>query len=148
MDPLSITTGVFSLLAACVKTGMILNDFYDSAAIADTKVKALLTEVESFTQVLRLMKDTLEQENIQTSFQATGHIGNHFSNLATSIQDGQETLLQLQEEIKKVNKSVSLLDGARKHLRLRSASDEIAAYQQQIRSYRDTLQLTLQTVIL
>jgi Fungal N-terminal domain of STAND proteins len=148
MDPLSITTGVFSLLATCVKTGMILNDFYDSAAIADTKVKALLTELESFTQVLRLMKDTLEQENIQTSFQATGHIGNHFSNLATSIQDGQETLLQLQEEIKKVNKSVSLLDGARKYLRLRSASDEIAAYQQQIRSYRDTLQLTLQTVIL
>lgn len=38
--------------------------FYDSAAIADTKVKGLLTEVESFTQVLCLMKDTLEQENI------------------------------------------------------------------------------------
>lgn len=148
MDPLSLTTGVLSLLAACVRTGMMLKDFYDSAAIADTKVKGLLTEVESFTQVLRLMKETLEQEKVQTSFQATGHIGNHLSNLATSIRDGQETLLQLQETIERVNKSVTLLDGARKHLRLRSAADEIAIYQQQIRSYRDTLQLTLQTVIL
>jgi hypothetical protein len=49
MDPLSITTGVLSLLAACVRTGMMLKDFYDGAAIADTKVKGLLTEVESFT---------------------------------------------------------------------------------------------------
>jgi RNA binding exosome subunit len=148
MDPLSITTGVLSLLAACVRTGMILKDFYDSAAIADTKVKSLLTEVESFTQVLCLIKETLGQENIQTSFQATGHIGNHLNNLATSIRDGQETLLQLQETIERVNKSVGLLDSARKHLRLRSAADEIAIYQQKIRSSRDTLQLTLQTVIL
>jgi hypothetical protein len=128
MDPLSVTTGVFSLLAVCIRTGTILKDFYDNAAIADTKVKGLLTEVESFTQVLQLMKDTLEQENIKASFQATGHIGNHLNNLGI--------------------KSVGLLDCARKHLRLRSAADEIAVYQQQIRSYRDTLQLTLQTVIL
>jgi hypothetical protein len=81
MDPLSVATGVFSLLAVCIRTGTILKDFYDNAAIADTKVKGLLTEVESFTQVLRLMKDTLEQENIKASFQATGHIGNHLNNL-------------------------------------------------------------------
>jgi len=148
MDPLSVMTGVFSLLVVCIRTGTILKDFYDNAAIADTKVKGLLTEVESFTQVLQLMKDTLEQENIKASFQATGHIGNHLNNLGISIRDGQKTLLQLQETVEKVNKSVGLLDGARKHLRLRSAADEIAVYQQQIRSYRDTLQLTLQTVIL
>jgi len=148
MDPLSITTGVFSLLAACVKTGIILKNFYDSVAIADTKVKGLLTEVESFTQVLHLMKDTLEQENIQTSSQATGHIDDRLKFLATSIQNGQETLLQLQETIEKVNKSVSVLDSARKHLRLRSAADEIAMHQQKIRSYRDIFQLIMQAVIL
>lgn len=148
MDPLSITTGVLSLLGVCLQTGLALKDFYDGAAIADTKVKGLLTEVESFTQVLQMMKETLEQEKIQSSLQATGHIGNHWNNLATSIRDGQNTLLQLQETLERVNKSVSVLDGARKHLRLKSAADEIAAYQQQIRSYRDTLQLSLQTVIL
>src|ERR1700759_1209640 len=141
MDPISITTGILSLLAACVRTGMILKGFYDRAAIADTKVKGLLTEVESFTQVLHVMKETSEEENIGTSFQTTGHIGNHWNYLATSMRDGQETLLQLQETIERVNKSVSLLDGVRKHLRLRSAAEEIFIYQQKIRSYKDTLQL-------
>jgi hypothetical protein len=148
MDPISITAGVLALLGACIKTGAALKDFYDGAAIADTKVKGLLTDVESFTQVLRLMKETLEQENIQSSLQSTGHIGNHWNNLSTSIRDGQNTLLQLQETIEKVNKSVGLLDGPRKHLRFKGAADEIAVFQQQIRSYRDTLQLSLQTVIL
>jgi predicted nucleic acid-binding Zn-ribbon protein len=148
MDPISIVAGVFSFLAASIKTGLILKEFHDNVAFADTKVQGLLTEVESFTQVLRLMNDTLEQENIQSSLRATGHIGNHLSNLATSIEDGQQTLSQLQETLEKVNKSVSLLDGTRKHFRLRGAADEIAVYQGQIKSYRETLQLTLQTIIL
>lgn len=148
MDPISITTGVLSLLAVCIKTGTILKEFYDSAATTDTKVKGLLTEVKTFIQVLELMNDIVKQKNIQASFHATGHIGNLLSNLETSIQDGQKILLQLQETIVKVDKSVSLLDGARKHLRLKSAADEIATYQQQIRSYKDTLHLTLQSIIL
>lgn len=148
MDPLSITTGILALLGVCVTTGVALKEFYDGVATANVKVKGLLTDVESFTQVLRLMKDTLEQESMQSSLQSTGHIGNHWNNLSTSIRDGQSTLRQLQETIEKANKSVSLLDGPRRHLRLKAAADEIAVYQQQIRSYRDALQLSLQTAIL
>jgi hypothetical protein len=66
-DPISITTGVLGLLGTCVKVGSILKEFYDGAAFADTKVKGLLTDVESFIQVLRLMKDTFEQDQIQAS---------------------------------------------------------------------------------
>jgi len=148
MDPLSIMAGVVGLLGAAVATGTALKDFYDGAATADTKVKGLMADVESFTQVLKLMKNTLEQEQVQSSLQATGHIGNHWNNLSTSIGDGQKTLVSLQETLEKVNKSVSVLDGPRKHLRLKSASEEIGLYQQQIRSYRDTIQLSMQTVIL
>jgi hypothetical protein len=148
MDPLSITTGVLGLLGTCVTVGKALKDFYDGAAIADAKIQGLLSDVENFTQVLTLMRNTLEQEQIKTSFQTTGHMGNHWSHLAVSIQDGQSTLLQLQETLERINKSVSILDGARKHLRLKSASEEILMFQQQIRSYRDTLQLSLQTAIL
>src|SRR5277367_2356454 len=117
MDPLSITAGVLGLLGTCIKTGTALKDFYDGAAIADTKVKGLLTDVENFTQVLRLMNDTLGQEGIRSSLQSTGHIGNHWNYLSTSIRDGQNTLLQLQETLEKVNINVRLLDGPRKHLR-------------------------------
>ncbi|KAH8653149.1 hypothetical protein BGZ60DRAFT_179099 [Tricladium varicosporioides] len=148
MDPLSITTGVLGLIGVCFKVSSSIKDLYDGAAIADTKVKGLLTDVESFSQVLQLMKDTFEQDQVQDSFQTTGHIGNHWNSLSVSIQDGQKTLVQLQETLEKVNKSVSVLDGPRKHLRLKAASDEIGIFQLQIRSYRDTLQLSLQTVIL
>jgi len=73
-DPLSIMAGVVGLLGAAVTTGTALKDFYDGAAMA---VKGLMTDVESFTQVLKLMKDTLGQEQIQSSLKATGHISNH-----------------------------------------------------------------------
>ena len=147
-DPLSITTGVLALLGSCISAGNAIKDFHDGVAIVDVKVKGLLSDVESFAQVLRMMKDTLEEEKVQSSLQVTGHIGNHWSNLSTSIKDGQNTLIQLQNTLDKVNKSVGVLDGPRKHLRLKGAAQEIVMFQQQIRSYRDTIQLSLQTVIL
>lgn len=148
-DPLSITAGVLGLLGTCITVGSALKDFCDGASFADTKVKGLLTDVESFIKILRLMNDTFEQEQIQTSMQATGHIGSHWNNLSASIRDGQNTALQLQETLERIkNKSVGVLDGARKHLRLKGASEEIGNFRLQIQSYRDTLQLSLQTVLL
>jgi hypothetical protein len=147
-DPLSITTGVLGLLGTCIRVGSALKDFYDGAAIADTKIKGLLADVESFIQVLQLVKDIFEQEQIQTFFQTTGHIGNHWKKLSDSIQNGQNILIQLQETLEKVNKNVSVLDGARKHLRLKGAEEEIGIFQLQIRSCRENLQLSLQAVIL
>jgi hypothetical protein len=147
-DPLSITTGVLALLGTCITVAGTIKDFHDGVAIVDIKVKGLLSDVESFAQVLRMMRDTLEEEKVQSSLQATGHIGNHWANLSKSIKDGQNTLVQLLSTIERVNKSVGVLDGARRHLRLKGAMDEIGIFQQQIRSYRDTIQLSLQTVIL
>ena len=148
MDPLSILAGVVGVLAVCVQAGDSLKTFYNASALADAKVRGLLTDVDSFTQVLQMMKETLERKQIQASMQSTGHIGNHWTNLSTCLRDERNTLDQLREILEKVNKSVSVLDGPRKHLRLRSALDEIGVYQLQIRSYRDTMQLSLQTVIL
>ncbi|TVY16454.1 GTP-binding protein rhoA [Lachnellula arida] len=148
MDPLSVIAGVIGVLTACVQAGDALKTFYNASALADAKVRGLLTDVESFTRVLQMMKDTLEREPMQVSMQSTGHIGNHWTNLSTCMRDGRNTLDQLREILEKVSKSVSVLDGPRKHLRLRAALDEIYVYQLQIRSYRDTMQLSLQTVIL
>jgi hypothetical protein len=148
VEPLSITTGVLALLGTCIKVGGAVKDFHNGAAIADAKVRSLLSDVESFAQVLHMMKDTLEEEKVHSSFQATGHMGSSWKNLLTTINDGQNTLLELQDTLDKTDKTVSIFDGTRKHLRLKSALEEITMYQQQIRSYRDTMQLSLQTVIL
>jgi len=67
-DPLSITAGVLGLLGTCVKVGSALKDFYDGASFADTKVKGLLTEVESFTQILRLMKTPSNKNRFKPPF--------------------------------------------------------------------------------
>jgi hypothetical protein len=145
---LSITTGVFALLGTCIKVGGALKDFYDGAKSANTRIKALMSNVESFVQTLRLMKDTLEQEEVQSSFQTTGHIGNHWSNIASSIQDGQLTLSRLQSALDRAGKDVKLLDGSRKNLRLKGATDEIVTFQRQIQVHKDTLQLSLQAMVL
>ncbi|KAH9210041.1 hypothetical protein DL95DRAFT_466227 [Leptodontidium sp. 2 PMI_412] len=147
-DPVSITTGVLALLGTCLKVGWQLKQLYDGAAIANTKVQSLLTDVEGYTRVLQSMKETFQQDKVKSTLEATGHIGSHWSNLSASIRDGQESLSQLEATLDKVNKNVSLLDGARKHIRLMVAADEIVMYQLQIRSHRDTLQLSLQTVML
>jgi hypothetical protein len=147
-DPLSIISGVVGVLSVCVKVGFALKEFYDGVSIVDTKSRGLITEVESFGGILQVLKDTLEQDRIRDSFQATGLIGNLWSSMATSIFDSQNTIIQLQQILEKANKTVRTLDATRKYLRLRGTAEEISIYQQQIRSYRETLQLSLQTVVL
>jgi hypothetical protein len=68
MGLLSIIIRVIELFTTCIQVGGFINDFYYGAAIADAKIKGLLSEVESFSQVLHLMKETLEDAKIQSSF--------------------------------------------------------------------------------
>lgn len=144
-DPLSIVSGVLSLLSASIATGNALKAFYDGVSLANTKVQSLITEVDSFTKMLYMMKTTLEQENIQVSLRSTGHIASHVENIETSILDGQETLSSLKLILEKVQKSSNSMS---KYMRLKNAAEQIVIYRQQIQSYRETLYLTLETVIL
>ncbi|KAF2430132.1 hypothetical protein EJ08DRAFT_697675 [Tothia fuscella] len=134
VDPLSTTTGVVGLLTACIKIGGELQDLYNGAAVADATVK--------------LMDETLNQPEAQLSFRTTGHIGNHLKNISKSIQDGETTLTELQRTLQKVDKDVSMLGSSRKHYRLKGAFKEISMYQQQIRSYKDTMQVSMSAMIL
>jgi len=74
MDPLSIATSVGGLLAICYQAGKVLEDFYFAMEIIDTY--GLQGAVKRFIDVLTLMEVTLQQDEIKTSFCATGHI-NH-----------------------------------------------------------------------
>jgi hypothetical protein len=147
-DPLSITAGVVGLLVTCVKLGAGFKEIYDGAAIADTAVQMLVHEIESFEHTLEIMNETLSQPDVQLSIQSTGHLGNHWSDVSKSIEDGKVTLAQLLEILQKVDKTVSVLGGARKHFRLKGATGEIARYQRQIKAYKDTMQLSMQTMVL
>lgn len=148
-DPLSITTGILGLSKVIWNVGVELKQFRDNAATVNTTVNGLLHDVESLGLVLDSMKTTFEEENLRhATLHATGHIGNHWRNIGRSLQDGQDTLKQLEGLIQNINKSVTMLDGPRKQLRLQNAEEQVANYRHQIQSYRDALQLSLQTMIL
>ncbi len=148
MDPLSITVSVISILEVCLKVGQTLKSLQNGVSLVGTKLGGLLAEVESFSKVLEFVKGTLQENEIEAAFQSTGHVGDHWRNVFICINDGQRTLAVLQVTLVKVAKDVAIFDSARKHLRLTSAAEEITMYQNQIRCYRDTIQLSIQTVIL
>lgn len=75
-------------------------------------------------------------------------MASHWRNISQALEDGKGILGQLQERLLEVNKTTKFLDGPRKQLRLNFATDQIASYRQHIQSYRDALQLSLQTIIL
>jgi hypothetical protein len=147
-DPLSITASVLTLLQVAVQVTVLVKQFRDEVNVVDATLTGLINDVDGFQRVLESMKDTFDRDDIKSDLQATGIPGNHFKNLARSLNDGASTLQQLQALLENVNKKTSILDAPRKQLRLKSSMDQIATYREQIQSYRAALQLSLSTIIL
>lgn len=148
MDPLSITVSVATLITTCGRLCWELKQLRNASQMADSKLNSILTEVECLERLLNQMAETMRDINAEESMQDTGHLGNHLRSISVCIADGIVLLERLRETLRSVGKSSRLLDGVRKHFRLLSASEEIFIYQGQIKSYRDTIQLSMQAVIL
>jgi hypothetical protein len=148
MDPISITAASLAIVRVCVSTGWELKLFIDGAKLAGTAVNLLLVDIEAFQNTLQQLNSVLEDPRVKDSVQLTGNVGNHWSNLKTSLDDARDTLVSLEATVLRINKNVGLLNSARKHIRLKAASDELGMYQQQIRSCKDTIQVCIQTAIL
>lgn len=148
MDPLSIVASVAGLIGLCTRAGLTIKSARDGAKIVDSKIDLLDSEIRGYMQVLELMKSTMEDVTLQNAFQSTGHIGNHWKNIYAATDDSHQTLEQLNQVLIKVEKSVSVLDSTRKHFRLKFATDEIEMYQRKIKTYHDTMKMSIQTVIL
>jgi hypothetical protein len=148
MDPLTIVTASLTIAKLCVSVGWELQKFTDGAALAGTAINALVSDVKSFQNILEQLKETFEDPKIEASLPLTGHIGSHWRDLQASLDDAAITLKELEATVAWVNKDKSLLDNSRKHIRLKRATQEIAVYRHQIRSYKDTIYVSLQTTIL
>ncbi len=148
MDPLSITVAITALVGVCKKVKDGLEEFYTGARFVNAKLQALRDEVANFVTVLELMETTLGDDKVKASVPQTGHIGSHWNNIKACIADGTLTLERLATVIERVDIDVGILDITRKYARMNSAADEISVYRQQVRTYRDTMHLSIQTVIL
>jgi len=147
-DPFSIVAGVVGLLSVSAKLTIALRQYHDEVKAVDSTVAGLLGDVKSLTQVLESMRGTFEDESIKATFQVTGHVGTHWKNLSRTLADGEVTLSQLNMLLEEINKKTSFLDGPRKHLRFKTATEQITTYRSQIQCHRDVLHLSLSTVIL
>ncbi len=147
MEAVTIVGLSITVAKLCSAVGLELKKFIDGTKLVGTAINALFQDVESFEKILDQMKDTVDDPKVKTSA-STGYLGSHWDHLGTSLNDAEETLKALEATITRVNKSANLLDSTRKLFRLKGATAEIAIYQQQINSYKDTIQVSLQATIL
>jgi len=147
MDPVTIVGLLITVSKLCGAVGQELKKFINGTKLVGTAINALFQDVKSFEKILDHMKDTVDDPRVKTSA-STGYLGAHWHHLKTSLNDAEKTLKALEATIIHVNKSASLLDSTRKNFRLKGATAEIAIYQQQIQSYKETIQVSLQATIL
>lgn len=148
MDPLSISTAVLAFLSVAIKVCIGLKQFKDIAKEASTTINAIVSDIKGLRGVLQSMEDTFQDLDDAQVLKETGHIGTHWRNLHQCLNDGHLSLLDFDLLLLELNKSVTLLDQARRQVRIQSAAVKIAQFRQQIQAYKDTLQLSLQTTIL
>ena len=125
-----------------------LQKFVDGAKLAGLTITVLLENVQGFQDSLEQMDHLLKDPRIKDTMHLTGIVGNHWASLKTCLDKARGTISSLQETIADVNKNVTIFDSARKHLRLKGAANKIDLYQQLIRSYKDTVIISLQTLMM
>ncbi|KAK3050462.1 hypothetical protein LTR09_008373 [Extremus antarcticus] len=146
-DGLSIATGVVALLQVTATVANELKKFHDGASIVHKTISDLEKDIDSLNRVLESMRQTFEHITAEQSG-GTGHVGSLWDNVARAIQDSKAVLGELQTLIGEINKDGSFLDEHRKQLRLNRAQERIIRFRLHIHSYRDGLQLSMQTIIL
>jgi len=146
-EPLSIITGVSSVLGVCVNVGWQLNEFRGAAKVVDATVEGLKADVDGIAKVLDALTETVRTSRSST-FQETGQIGTHWRNLSTSIRDGKDILEDMLTLLERIGKTRTVLNRPRMQLRYQLQGDKLTALRQRLQSYRDTIQLSLSIVIL
>lgn len=121
-EPLSILTGVVSLLKASYELGVELKKFCDVVATVRDKIDGLLKDVKRLSAVLESMRETFEGV---TAEYGTGYVASHWRNIACALEDGSAIVSQLQRKLDNVNKAAKILDGPRKQIRLNNALEDI-----------------------
>lgn len=147
-DPFSIATGVIALIGAVSKISIELRSFCQGSESAGSVISSLLTELDTFQDILQATKTTLETEQNRPRNNTTGHLGTHWRNLLRCIKEGPRTISKLTRLLENINRQTSVLDASRRYMRLKSASQQIESFRHQIQSYKDTMQLSMQTIVM
>ncbi|KAF2159529.1 hypothetical protein M409DRAFT_30004 [Zasmidium cellare ATCC 36951] len=146
-DPLSIVTGVAALLQSTWTVSVELKKFYDGVTVVKQSIQDLQQDVDGLSDVLGSMRTTFAVITAEQQT-GTGHVASHWGNVSKAIVKGKDMLDQMVELVLDIGQTKKFLDGPRKQLRLNMAEERLTAFRGHIRSFQDTLQLSLATIIL
>jgi hypothetical protein len=148
MDPTTISTAVLALLSASLKVCARPQGFRSGVAEAGTSVNALLSDLGGLRNALESMEVTSYEVDDTAVVKQGGQVGVFCRDLIAALDDGCVGLAEFDELLLRLNKEVRGLKEPQRHVRVQAAAAKMALFRQQIQAYTDTLQLSLQAIIL
>jgi len=151
IETITLATTSAQLVAECLTISRYITSFIQNANAADLTIQSLGVEVDSLSQVLDAINKSFSDTTLATAAldSQTGHEGEHWRNVKQSMQDCRQTLNRLQVIMKNLHKNdTQFLGRVRKQVKLDLKGGEITMLKQQISSYRQAMQVSLQVITL
>jgi hypothetical protein len=152
-EVLAIIASSASLVSLCAKVSFSLNGFVVAADNVDSTVQSYRNEVEALSRVLASINTSLSDPLVQSAVRAGrtghagGHAGGHWRDVKRSMIDCEGTLKDFDQILDRITRGDRRFLGlSRRQIRLDWNSREITSLKQQIQSYRDTMQVSLQMI--
>jgi hypothetical protein len=145
----AIVASSASLVSLCAKVSSSLNAFVIAANTVDSTVQSYRNEVEALSRVLASINTSLSDPLVQSAVRAgqTGHAGGHWRDVKRSMRDCEGTLKDFDRILDGMTRGDRAFLGlSRRKIRLDWNSGEITSLKQQIQSYKDTMQVSLQMI--
>jgi len=143
---IELTSGVITLLQSCLGVSMELKRLRNEAVEIRTTVTAISADVQAMRQVLQSMEETLD--HLEPNITATEDMRSHWSHLSRSLNDGNGAVLNFYEVLKNVNRYLNTVDKTGRQGELKTTASKIVYLRQQVQAYKETFELSNQTIVL
>lgn len=149
MDPLSITVATIGLATFCGQAVNILLQFAGQSRSVDFTIKNFADEVSNLDRVLKSITASSKDRSITSLAAGTGHEAQHWRDVLTSLGDCRSCMTRLVKILEKLEGGDgNIFKRTKKQLRLSIESGEIAVLRRQILSFTQTMQISLQMLLL
>ena len=149
MDPLSITVATIGLATFCGQAINILLEFAGQSSNVDFTIKTFADEVFNLDRVLKSITVSSKDRSIVSLAAGTGHEAQHWRDVLTSLGECRSCMKRLVTILEKLEgDDRNVFKRTRRQLRLSIESGEIAVLRRQILSFTQTMQISLQMLLL
>jgi hypothetical protein len=149
MDPLSITAATIGLATFCGQAINILLKFAGNSSNIEFTIQTFADEVCNLDRVLKSITASSKDRSILSLAAGTGHEAQHWRDVLTSLGECRSCITRLVTILEKLEgDNGNVLKRTRRQLRLSIESGEIAVLRRQILAFTQTMQISLQMLLL